>query len=146
MDLLNEWIGQRRHFGLCFIDIDRLKYVNDVFGHAEGDRYILQVAKLLEAFFERDCLCRLGGDEFMVLAADIDQKTMEDRLETMRDCLVAEELTTQDGTSYRGSLSYGVVEVTPDNTLPASEILSLADERMYVYKKAHKMERRDMPT
>ena len=128
------------------IDIDKLKYVNDVLGHAEGDRYILQVAKLLEAFSEDACLSRLGGDEFMVLAAGIDQKAAEDRLKVLRDCLLTEELTTRGGTSYRGSFSYGVVEVMTDNLLSASEILSQADERMYVYKKAHEMERRDTLT
>ncbi|MDR2209626.1 MAG: diguanylate cyclase [Azoarcus sp.] len=143
MNLLNEWIEQHCHFVVCFIDIDKLKYVNDVLGHAEGDRYILHVAKLLEAFSKDACLCRLGGDEFMILAVDIDQKTTEDHLEALRNSLVAEELTAQDGTSYEGSFSYGVVEVTTDNALPASEILSRADERMYVYKRARKMERRD---
>jgi len=146
MNRFNEWIEQRRCFVVCFIDMDRLKYVNDVFGHAEGDRYILKVAQLLEGFSRDACLCRLGGDEFMILAANLDRRTAEDRLGILRDCLVAEELTTQGGTPYRGSLSYGVVEVTPDNELPASEILSQADERMYAYKKAHRMERRDAPT
>lgn len=145
MNLFNEWIEQRRRFVVCFIDIDKLKYVNDVLGHAEGDRYILLVAKLLEAFSENACLCRLGGDEFMILATDIDQRAAQDRLEALRNGLVAEELTTQDGTSYRGSFSYGVVEVETDNALPSSEILSQADESMYVYKKAHRMERRDTP-
>jgi len=143
MNLLNEWIGQHRPFVVCFIDMDRLKYVNDVLGHAEGDRYILHVAKLLDDFSEGACLCRLGGDEFMILAANFDQKAAEDRLEALRNCLVAEELTTLDGKPYKGSLSYGVVEVPKDNQLPASEILSLADERMYTYKRAHRMERRD---
>jgi diguanylate cyclase (GGDEF)-like protein len=143
MSVFNEWIDQRRHFSVCFIDMDRLKYVNDVLGHAEGDRYILRVAKLLERFSEEGCLCRLGGDEFMILASDMDQKTAEDRLEALRDILVAEKVTTQDGATYIGSLSYGVVEITMCNTLPASEILSQADEKMYVYKRARKMERRD---
>jgi diguanylate cyclase (GGDEF)-like protein len=145
MNRLNEWLGQHRHFVVCFIDMDRLKYVNDVLGHAEGDRYILHVAKLLEGFSDDACICRLGGDEFMVLAGDFDQGAAKDRLEALRDCLVAVELTTQGGTPYKGSLSYGIVEVTKDNELPASEILSLADERMYAYKRAHRMERRDAP-
>jgi len=143
MNQFNEWIEQHRRFVVCFIDMDKLKYVNDAFGHAEGDRYILKVAQLLEGFSRDACLCRLGGDEFMILATGLDRKTAENRLGTLRDCLVAEELTTQGGISYQGSLSYGVVEVTEDNILPASQILSQADERMYAYKKAHKMERRN---
>jgi len=145
MDMLNKLIKQCIRFVVCFIDMDRLKYVNDVFGHAEGDRYILHVAELLKTFSESSCLCRLGGDEYMVLAVDLDQKAAEDRLEALRGRLIAETFTMQCGKSYKGSLSYGVIEVTAGNTLPAGDILSQADEKMYFYKKAHRMERRDTP-
>jgi len=145
MNLLNEWIERNLHFVLCFIDIDRLKYVNDVFGHAEGDRYILEVAKLLQTFSDDSCLCRLGGDEFMILAAGITLKEAEDRLGILRNALVTKALATQDGKLYQGSLSYGAIEVAEDNALPAGDILSQADEKMYVFKKAHRMERRDAP-
>ena len=143
MKVLNEWIERRLDFVVCFIDMDRLKYVNDVFGHVEGDRYILEVAKLLQTFSEDACLCRLGGDEFMILAAGMEMKAAEDRLEDLRDRLVATTLTTQDGKSYECSFSYGVIEVTASNMLPASEVLARADAKMYIYKGAHKMERRD---
>ncbi|MDR2788385.1 MAG: diguanylate cyclase, partial [Candidatus Accumulibacter sp.] len=143
MNLLSEW--NRRHiaFVICFVDMDRLKYVNDVFGHAEGDRYILQVAKLLQAFSAESCVCRLGGDEFMILGTGISQKAAETRLEALRDSLVAEKFVTEDGVSYRGSISYGVVEVAAGNRSSAGDFLSMADEKMYAYKKAHKVERRD---
>jgi hypothetical protein len=42
-------------------------------------------------------------------------------------------------------MSYGVVEVRADNVLPAVDLLSQADEKMFSYKKAHKAERRDAP-
>ena len=144
MHMLNEWIERQLQFVVCFIDMDQLKYVNDVFGHGEGDRYILEVAKLLQTFSRDSCLCRLGGDEFMILAAGIDMKAAEDRLETLRGRLVATTLTTLDGKPYRCSLSYGVIEVTACNELPANEILSRADEKMYAYKRAHRMERREL--
>lgn len=147
MNMLNELINQHMQFVVCFIDMDRLKYVNDVFGHAEGDNYILRVAELLKTFSENSCLCRLGGDEYMILATDLNQRAAESRLEALRDHLVAEPLTAQSGVPYTGSLSYGVVEVTPaDNERPAGDILSQADEKMYFYKKAHRMERRDTTT
>jgi diguanylate cyclase (GGDEF)-like protein len=135
--LLNERLEQHIPFVICFIDMDRLKYVNDVFGHAEGDRYILQVSELLKTF-SRD-VCRLGGDEFMVLSTGITQETAEARLEALRDILVAQNHTSDDGKiSYKCSMSYGVVEVTVDNELPASDLLALVDEKMYAYKKAYK--------
>jgi diguanylate cyclase (GGDEF)-like protein len=141
MNLLNEWTGQHIPFVICFIDMDRLKYVNDVFGHAEGDRYILQVVMLLQTFSEDSCVCRLGGDEFMILATGTARETAESRLEALRDILVAKEYVTDGGSSYKGGMSYGVVEVTADNVLSAGDLLSLADEKMYAYKRAHKAHR-----
>jgi diguanylate cyclase (GGDEF)-like protein len=143
MKLLNEWLEQPIHFVICFVDMDRLKYVNDVFGHVEGDRYILQVAELLRSFSEDHYVCRLGGDEFMTLTPGITQEAAEARLESLRDKLVADNYTSGDGKiSYKCSISYGVVEVTADNVLPAIDLLSLADEKMYAYKKAHKADDR----
>ena len=53
---------------LIFIDVDNLKYINDNFGHREGDGALQQIAGLLrECFRESDIIGRLGGDEFCVL-------------------------------------------------------------------------------
>ncbi|MDR0441563.1 MAG: GGDEF domain-containing protein [Candidatus Accumulibacter sp.] len=146
MKLLNEWIERHISFAICFIDMDWLKYVNDVFGHEEGDRYILHVANLLQTFSADCCVCRLGGDEFMVLAPGFTAKAAEERLETLRNGLIAKDYMDEDGKiSYKCSMSYGVVEVTANNMLPASDLLSLADEKMYAYKRAYKLERRDAP-
>jgi diguanylate cyclase (GGDEF)-like protein len=146
MKLLNEWIGKKRHFIICFIDMDRLKYVNDVFGHAEGDKYILKVSELLSDFAPDVHVVRLGGDEFMLLASDFTLEEADRRLEELRDELVAEVYVSEDGgVSYKRSLSYGNVEVTEDNAISSGELLSTADEKMYEYKKAHKAERRDAP-
>jgi diguanylate cyclase (GGDEF)-like protein len=144
MKLLNEWIEQHAAFVICFIDMDWLKYVNDVFGHEEGDRYIVLVANLLQTFSSNCCVCRLGGDEFMVLAPSFGGKAAEERMETLRGSLIAKDYMV-DGIdiSYKCSMSYGVVEVMTDNASPASNLLSMADERMYAYKRAYKVKRSD---
>jgi diguanylate cyclase (GGDEF)-like protein len=141
MTTFNRWIGQNLDFALCFIDMDNLKYVNDEFGHNEGDTYILMVSDLLKNFGDGGMVCRLGGDEFMLLAKGWTQEDAENRLEELRDVLVAKN--SEPGSSYNHSMSFGVVEVTPDNTLHASDLLSLADEKMYLYKRAHKAERKN---
>jgi diguanylate cyclase (GGDEF)-like protein len=144
MKLLNDWIRQKRHFVISFIDMDRLKYVNDVFGHAEGDKYILKVAGLLAEFSPEVQVIRLGGDEFMLLASDFTLAEADRRLEEMRAELVGSEYVSDDGkVRYKRSLSYGNVEVAEDNEIAPSDLLSTADEKMYEYKKAHKAERRD---
>jgi diguanylate cyclase (GGDEF)-like protein len=144
MKLLNEWINQIKHFIICFVDMDRLKYVNDVFGHAEGDKYILKVSELLSDFSPAAQVVRLGGDEFMLLAEDFTLDEADRKIEDLRNELVSKEYSNEDGSvTYKRSLSYGNVEVKPDNTIPSGDLLSTADEKMYEYKKAHKAERRD---
>jgi diguanylate cyclase (GGDEF)-like protein len=146
MKLLNDWIASKQQFIISFVDMDRLKYVNDVYGHQEGDKYILKVSELLAKFSPTAQVCRLGGDEFMLLNKDYTLEEGEAHMEELRSELVADEYISDDGKiTYQRSLSYGVVEASPDNDIPASELLSTADEKMYEYKKAHKAERRDAP-
>jgi diguanylate cyclase (GGDEF)-like protein len=135
----NQWLENHVEFSLCFIDMDNLKYVNDKFGHNEGDAYILMVAEQLRAFSDDSVLCRLGGDEFMLLARDWAASAAEERLERLRDKLVAKN--DEPDSLYNHSMSYGVVGVTKASKLPASELLSMADEKMYFYKRAHKAQR-----
>ncbi|MFP3152995.1 diguanylate cyclase [Lachnospiraceae bacterium ZAX-1] len=139
MKTLGEWIEAKSSFIICFIDMDNLKYVNDKFGHAEGDKYILCVADLLHKFSQDVKICRLGGDEFMLLAKNWGIADAERRLEELRDVLVT--YNNKPGAFYNHSLSYGVIEVTAGNAYTASELLSIADEKMYAYKRAHKAQR-----
>jgi diguanylate cyclase (GGDEF)-like protein len=137
MNTLEEWLARKQHFVLAFVDMDNLKYVNDTFGHNEGDAYILHVTQMLRSFDHRAIISRLGGDEFMILAPDWTKEEANTKLEAIREMLVGES-TEQ----YNRSISYGVREVCPDNRHPSSLILSLADEIMYEYKRSRKMERR----
>ncbi|MGL4666448.1 MAG: diguanylate cyclase domain-containing protein, partial [Saezia sp.] len=140
MQMLREWMEEGRHFCICFSDLDNLKYVNDNYGHQEGDRYIVQAAQYLLGFDSGSLACRLGGDEFMVLADDYTQQEAEIRMEELRTEMIEKNLKEKN--PYLCSLSYGVVEVQPDNTQSASDLLGIADERMYKYKRAHSQERR----
>jgi diguanylate cyclase (GGDEF)-like protein len=145
MKALEEWIEQHTAFRLIFVDMDMLKYVNDVFGHGEGDIYIKAVSDLLQEISQVAVVCRLGGDEFMVLLKERDAigRDMDQVLEDLRTKLADSSTKTEDGIiKYNRSVSFGIVNVAEDNTQNASEILALADDRMYQYKKAHKKERR----
>lgn len=140
MQTLREWVDEERKFAICFADLDNLKYVNDNFGHHEGDRYIIQAAQYLLNFDKNAVACRLGGDEFMVLADGFTRSTAETRMDEIRTQMI--EKNRKEKNPYLCSLSYGVVEVKDNNEYSASELLGIADERMYQYKRAHKEERR----
>ncbi|MDR1217831.1 MAG: diguanylate cyclase [Oscillospiraceae bacterium] len=139
MRLLEQLINEKRSFILCFVDIDNLKYVNDKFGHLEGDKYILEVSSSLRGFTSDITVCRLGGDEFMLLLENWTQERAERRCEQLRSNLIARN--AEEGSLYYRSMSYGVIGVLPDNELTPSELLAAADEKMYAFKRSHKMER-----
>jgi diguanylate cyclase (GGDEF)-like protein len=146
MKLLNEWIEQQIHFAICFVDMDRLKYVNDVFGHTEGDQYILSVSELLSCFPGDPYVCRLGGDEFMLLVPGVALADAEAKMEALREELTHKEYVSEkNDAAYRRSISFGVVESPADGSVSSGDLLSAADEKMYEYKKSHKAERRDAP-
>jgi len=139
MKTLEEWIENKKRFVLVFADLDRLKYVNDEFGHNEGDMYIINAAKHLLSFPEDSVVCRLGGDEYMALIPDVGSKEIEETSAAIYNNLSNDEYLADKEYSY--SISFGFVEVDVDNTLHSSVILNKADERMYDSKKARKKAR-----
>lgn len=53
---------------VCFVDVDKLKYINDAFGHEEGDKLLINTALILkESIRKTDFVIRMGGDEFLVV-------------------------------------------------------------------------------
>ena len=68
-------------FTCAYIDIDHLKHCNDTFGHAEGNRYILGICRVLtETMKHDDLLFRIGGDEFVLVSPTVDEAELERRL------------------------------------------------------------------
>ncbi|MCL2046332.1 MAG: diguanylate cyclase [Oscillospiraceae bacterium] len=137
---LDEWLVNNRQFALIFIDLDNLKYVNDRFGHGDGDEYIKRVAKHLQSYSPETVVCRLGGDEYMLLAPHQGFGDACDRMESIQYYIQNDEYLRDKDYVY--SISIGIVSVEPDNNMVSSEILSLADERMYEHKRSKKMRSR----
>jgi len=70
--------------GLLFADLNGLKYVNDTYGHAEGDELIKQMAGLLSENFRRESCYRIGGDEFVVTMQGIPRDVFQSRCSSFR--------------------------------------------------------------
>ncbi len=142
MELLQEWLDENSSFILCFADIDNLKYVNDKFGHAEGDKYIQCVADKLRFSLPEAVICRVGGDEFMLLDKSLNMDAALEQMENLRNSLLA--IQPDPATPYEHSISYGTIEIGADNSLLAEELLNIADEKMYEYKRAYKARQKNI--
>lgn len=131
MKKLDELAGKKIPFSICFADLDALKAVNDNYGHDAGDEYIQLTAGLLKRFFRReDILCRIGGDEFIIIMPGCPKKYLELRMGQVRSKLleVAQEY------EYAMSISYGTAAYDGGDG-DVEEILEEADRRMYAFKK-----------
>lgn len=136
LDELNKLLRNKIPFCLCFLDIDHLKYVNDTYGHEEGDHYILNVVRTIsDACVKGETLSRMGGDEFMLLMPRVPYEAALERLHEITDKV------SHIPSVYHPSVSYGIVEAKDDTGLDASHILQQADHMMYQYKQANKSSR-----
>ena len=133
---LDSWLLEKKRFALIFADLDSLKNINDKFGHIEGDIYIMNAAKHLKTFSRNAVVCRIGGDEFMLLAPDTDYNEAMSTMGKIFRNFENDEYLNDKTFSY--SISFGVIAVGTDNKLSASDILSIADERMYENKRMKK--------
>lgn len=139
MKMLEELIKQHTAFTLCYLDLDKLKYVNDHLGHSEGDLYLTTVARELSSVCREkdDLLFRYGGDEFLLVFQGVSISTVEERMERVNQRL--SELSNTDGYPYSMSLSYGTVE--SGDAQDVKVLLSMADKLMYARKQRMKKAR-----
>lgn len=125
----NNW-----EFTICYIDVDGLKRVNDAYGHQEGDDYILFVTNVLkEIIRESDGLCRLGGDEFLLMLPDCDVSKADLVLKRIVKSL--DEYNKRKSKPYKTSFSYGLVKYNFDEQPKIGSLIAKADMEMYKHKK-----------
>lgn len=121
---------------LFYIDLDRLKQINDGLGHAAGDQAIKAAAGILKRTFRSsDIIARFGGDEFVILAIESGGCSANVMLERLRAEL--EQQSAADG-EYKVSFSVGVAVYEWDNPQPIESLLARADQAMYAMKQTRR--------
>jgi len=122
---------------LLYLDVDNFKYINDTFGHQEGDKVLEEAVKLFKSTIrEIDIVCRLGGDEFLLIFPENslnDAPAIRDRLNNN-----LKELNQYLNKPYQIDFSIGLSYYDPTNPKPLDELIRIADEEMYEYKKNKK--------
>ncbi|MFH1940261.1 MAG: PAS domain S-box protein [bacterium] len=122
---------------LLYLDVDDFKYINDTFGHQEGDKVLKEAVKLLKSILrEVDIICRIGGDEFLLIFHNSSSKDVPLIKERINKNL--EKLNQKLAKPYKVDFSIGLSYYNPSNPLSIEELIRIADENMYKEKKKKK--------
>jgi diguanylate cyclase (GGDEF)-like protein len=122
-----------RKLGVLFLDLDHFKQVNDGLGHAAGDQLLKLVAqRLRSAVRDGDLVARFGGDEFVVLIAELTSRADAGIVGRKLIEAIGEEFILE-GKVARVGLSVGAA-VFPDDGDDARALLQAADNALYVAK------------
>ncbi|MFE8072567.1 EAL domain-containing protein [Marinobacteraceae bacterium S3BR75-40.1] len=122
---------------LFYIDLDRFKTINDTLGHSAGDKLLSIVASRLQSFVrEEDLVCRLGGDEFIVVLNDIDEPADAAPLAAKILALIQRPMQL-NGKRIVTSASIGI-SVYPDDAQDGEDLTRKADSALYRAKEEGK--------
>jgi diguanylate cyclase (GGDEF)-like protein len=136
---LDAQIEEARHkatvFGLIYIDLDKFKQVNDLYGHQIGDLYLQEVAlRMKRQLRPHDILARLGGDEFAALVPMVRSRAeIEEIAQRMEHCF--DEPFDIEGLFLQGAASIGIA-LYPEDGASRDSLLNSADVAMYTAKNA----------
>jgi len=109
--------------GLIYLDIAKLKEINTTFGHATGDRILVQIAKFFrDQFGDTATLARFGGEEFTLLLPNGDEAALKKMLETIKGYLGSLSLT-KDGKTYTCNCVYGLAPID-QNTASTQAVIA----------------------
>ena len=121
---------------IAVLDLDRFKSINDTFGHAAGDRVLVEVAaRLARSMRASDMVARYGGEEFVVLFPQTNRAAAAVRVETLRAQIAAFPMLTAEGEELTITCSAGIAELPLDG-LDADTLLARADRRLLAAKRA----------
>jgi diguanylate cyclase (GGDEF)-like protein/PAS domain S-box-containing protein len=122
-------------FVIAVIDVDRFKLVNDVHGHAVGDRVLQQLADaLLTNVRTSDLVCRVGGEEFVVVMPHATIPGASKRAEKWRTAFAERVVDGHDAVPVRSTISVGLAKYAGAGE-PFAECLRRADEALYAAKR-----------
>jgi diguanylate cyclase (GGDEF)-like protein/PAS domain S-box-containing protein len=118
---------------ILFVDLDNFKHINDNWGHQAGDQFLIKtVERLQREVRESDTICRQGGDEFIIMLADLPEMEIVTRV-AQNILRVLSEAVDVKGHAVSVSASIGIA-VYPDDSVDFDILLGSADAAMYEAK------------
>ena len=139
---LNQLLEQKieKDIKIVFMfDIDKLKYANDNFGHAEGDKLIKSFADVLKQAFRKDDLtARIGGDEFLAFTYEGNQETAKSIVKRINNLI---NLNNNNLKANHLNLNVSIGYAVNNNDQSVEELMKKADDLMYKNKNNKEIEK-----
>ena len=125
----------KRQSALIFLDINKIKYINDNFGHDTGDQAIIFTAQTLSQYIrDTDSLYRFGGDEFIIILHNVSRDMAEQKMLDIQIDFNSKKFEYQD---YINTLTISAgLEMIEGNTCP-TKLINSADRKMYEEKRSY---------
>ncbi|MBN2545351.1 MAG: GGDEF domain-containing protein [Spirochaetes bacterium] len=131
-------LNRNVNFGIAILDIDNFKKINDEFGHLAGDDVLVDVVRIIKtALFERDILCRYGGEEFVILFTSTSREGAIKAIEKIRK-LVEDNYFYLDEKNPKKQMTISIGFASFDEESDIYKLLELADKRLYKAKQTGK--------
>ena len=119
------------YYVAALLDVDDFKLINDMYGHAYGDKALISLAENMQKFFPSSALLgRNGGDEFCILLSNC---TMEEMKESLIEFTKTPKTFSYKGQTYSFCISLGYAEY-PNNAIVRSQLMRCADAALYEVK------------
>ena len=119
------------YYVAALLDVDDFKLINDMYGHAYGDKALISLAENMRKFFPSSALLgRNGGDEFCILLPNC---TMEEIKEALIEFTKTPKTFSYKGQTYSFCISLGYAEY-PNNAIERSQLMRCADAALYEVK------------
>lgn len=124
----------KRGILLIYVDVDNLKFINDTFGHTEGDNALRDIATILsDSLRKAEIIARIGGDEFAIAAIETPEENTDILIDRIYNNFAIHNSNTEK--KYSLSVTTGTAYFNPESPLPIEELLDIADRNMYARKK-----------
>lgn len=121
----------KEHCVAVLLDVDDFKLINDMYGHAYGDKALISLSENMQKFFPSSALLgRNGGDEFCILLSNC---TMEEVKESLIEFTKTPKTFSYKGQTYSFCISLGYAEY-PNNAIERSQLMRCADTALYEVK------------
>ena len=130
-------------FAVVMADINRLKEINDTYGHEKGDIYIRMCCSILCGVYQHSPVFRVGGDEFIIFLTGHDYEQRKELLSKAKERLSQARRAPDVQPWTAASVALGMAVYTPESDTSVQQVVTRADRKMYANKnRMHKARNR----